>query len=483
MDSKIHTAKSQNYTSILQDYIRNSRFNTSETPKPTLILTPTDESQVGVMVRCAKVASLHLRIRSGGHDLEGLSYTSGVPFAILDLSSLRSIQIDLTNQTAPTAWVQSGATLGELYYQISKKSETLAFPAGVCPTVGVGGHITGGGYGNMMRKHGLTVDNLVDARIVDTDGRIRDRKSMGEDLFWAIRGGGAASFGVVLSYKINLVTIPKTVTVFDIIKTVEENASGILHQWQKVAYKMDKELFIRVSLASLKETARASFLAMYLGNCDKLVETMTSQFPELGLQKNDCKEMSWIRAVLMWAGFPKEAPETALLARNTGPSAFKMKSDYVTSPIPLTGLDGLLQRVRAERGKYYVKFNPYGGRMSEILATEAAFPHREGIIYKIQYVIVWNETGRAAEAYHLGKIREMYDYMEAFVTKNPRRAYLNYGDIDIGRVGNGTNGYEEARVYGVKYFGENFERLVRVKSVVDPSNFFRNEQSIPPMMV
>ncbi|XP_042041204.1 berberine bridge enzyme-like 8 [Salvia splendens] len=154
----------------------------------------------------------------------------------------------------------------------------------------------------MMMKHGLTVENLADARIVDADGRTRDRKSMGEDLFWAIRGGGGASFGVVLSYKINLVTIPKTVTVFDIIKTVAENASGILHKWQKVAYKMDKELFIRVSLASLKETARAIFLTMYLGNCDKLVEIMAAQFPELGLQKHDCKEMSWIRAAGLGMG-------------------------------------------------------------------------------------------------------------------------------------------------------------------------------------
>ena len=57
----------------------------------------------------------------------------------------------------------------------------------------------------MMRKYGLSVDNVIDAQMVDVQGRLLDRKSMGEDLFWAITGGGEASFGVVLAYKIKLV--------------------------------------------------------------------------------------------------------------------------------------------------------------------------------------------------------------------------------------------------------------------------------------
>ncbi|CAN1226599.1 Berberine bridge enzyme-like 2 [Linum grandiflorum] len=328
--------------------------------------------------------------------------------------NLRGIQIDAADQSG---WVQAGATLGELYYAISRKSNLLAFPAGVCPTVGVGGHLSGGGYGNLLRKYGLSVDHIVDAQIVDANGKFLDSKAaMGEDLFWAIRVRCSENDE----------------------RSVHEDASpaGELQDEERIA---DGESFDSGGVA-----------------------LMSKEFPELGLKKSDCLEMSWIDSVLWWGLDNAKNPEA------------------LTSRVPESVNFGKrIWKKMVESGKTGFVFNPYGGRMDEIAATETPFPHRKGNLWKIQFSIGWKEAGETAEKDFLSQIRRIYSYMTPFVSKNPRGAYLNYRDLDIGTGRPGKDSYAEGKVYGEKYFGVNFERLVKVKTAVDPSNFFWNEQSIP----
>ncbi|KAJ1420867.1 FAD-binding, type 2 [Sesbania bispinosa] len=480
----IFTPNNSSFSSVLQSYIRNLRFNTSTTRKPYLIITALHVSHVQTAVICAQKHNLQMKIRSGGHDYEGVSYVAEVPFFILDMFNLRSIEVDINTETA---LVQAGATLGEVYYRIAEKSKTHGFPAGVCPTVGVGGHISGGGYGNMMRKYGLSVDNVIDAQIVDVQGRLLDRKSMGEDLFWAITGGGGASFGVVISYKIKLVKVPETVTVFQVRRTLEQNATDIVYNWQHVAPFIDNDLFIRLILDVVNgtqngtKTVRATFIALFLGDSKTLVSLLNEKFPQLGLKQSDCIETSWLRSVLFWTNINiTERVEILLDRQPQSLNYLKRKSDYVKKRISKEGLEGIWKKM-IELVDAILYFNPYGGRMAEIPSTESPFPHRAGNLWKVQYQANWNQPGKEVAEHYINLTRKLHKYMTPFVSMNPREAFFNYKDLDLGINHNGKNSYDEGKVYGVMYFKDNFDRLVQIKTKVDPGNFFRNEQSIPTL--
>ncbi|OVA09346.1 FAD linked oxidase [Macleaya cordata] len=480
----IYTPNTSNYSTILESSIPNLRFLSTTTPKPHLIITPLQESHVQAAVICSKKHGIQIKVRSGGHDTEGLSYVSDVPFVMVDMFNLRAITIDVEHRTA---WVQAGATLGEVSYSIAKKSRKLGFPSGICPTIGVGGHFSGGGFGPLLRKYGLAADNVIDARIVDVHGRILDKESMGKDLFWAIRGGGR-SFGVILSWKIRLVPVPHNVTIYKIKKTLEQGATALALRWQEVAPKLPQELYIRATFDVVNSTTQkgdktiqATFHSLFLGDVEDLVIVMKERFPELGLERKDCTEMSWIQSVLYFGGasrFPVDGPLNVLLNRTEPKRFYKAKSDYVKEPISQIELEGIWRKM-LEQEEPTLSFIPYGGRMSEISEYEIPFPHREGNIFKILYLKYWDEEGVEASEKHFNRIRRMYRYMTPYVSKFPRGAYLNYRDIDLGQSKNGTATYLQSKAWGSKYFKNNYERLVYVKSKVDSENFFRDEQSIP----
>ncbi|KAB2637141.1 cannabidiolic acid synthase-like 1 [Pyrus ussuriensis x Pyrus communis] len=398
---------SPSFSSAFESSIQNLRFN-STNQKLLYISTPYLYEHVQAAIICSKIPRLQVKIRSGGHDYEALSYKADVPFIIIDLVKSNKVKV---NREKRTAWVQSGATLGELYYHVANESRgKLGFTAGVCPTIGVGGHITGGGQGVLMRKFGLSSDNTVDAIVVTADGVVVDRQSMGEDLVWAIK----------------LAPVPPKVTVFTIPRTLEQNATKLVHRWQAIAPKFHKDLFIRVILFTGKgsqggKTILANFIALFLGTTDQLVPLMQKSFPELELY------------------FDRNHVQKGFL---------KAKSDFVTKPISEKHLEAIWKVMQDGDAPAIMIWDPYGGQMAEIPEDFTPFPHRAGVLYNIQYFTKW-------------------------------AAYINYRDLDIGRNIKGT--LEEAKVWGEKYFKRNFERLAKIKGGVDYENFFKSEQNFVPI--
>ncbi|XP_059668953.1 berberine bridge enzyme-like 23 [Cornus florida] len=453
---------SPSYSSLMKSSQQNPRWLNSTDQKPLFLITPNSESEIQASILCSRNHGLQVRVLSGGHDYEGLSYRS----------------IDMEDEAA---WVQSGAVVGELYYSIAQKSPVHGFPAGICPSVGVGGHFGGGGFGTLVRKYGLAADQVIDANLIDVNGRILNRETMGEDLFWAIRGGGGASFGVIVSWKIKLVKVPPIVTAFSLDKKLDQGAIKIVHRWQYVANKFPEDLFIRILIQSDGESkgTKAQFQSLFLGRVNELIPLMNQSFPELGLSAQDCTEMTWIESVLYSAGYPKNHSVDVLLSRTDQyHSFFKGKSDFVKEPIPESGLQGIWERFLEEEIRLMI-MDPFGGRMNDISESELPFPHRKGNLYNTQYLAKWVVDNDTATIKHVNWIRNLYEYMRPFVSNSPRAAYLNYKDLDLGINQEGNTSYAQAKVWGIKYFKGNFERLIRVKTNTDPTNFFRNEQSIP----
>uniref|UniRef100_A0A2N9JAF0 FAD-binding PCMH-type domain-containing protein n=1 Tax=Fagus sylvatica TaxID=28930 RepID=A0A2N9JAF0_FAGSY len=369
---------------------------------------------------CSREGSWEIRVRSGGHSYEGTSYvaTDGAPFVIIDMMNLNRVWVDLETESA---WL------------------------GHAPLVGVGGHIGGGGFGLLSRKYGLAADNVVDALLVDANGRLLDREDMGEDVFWAIRGGGGGVWGIVYAWKIQLLKVPQTVTTFIVSRAgTKRHVAKLVNKWQYVAPYLEDDFYLSCFVgATLPEAVStgisATFKGFYLGPRSKALYILNQVFPEL---VSDLKNR-----YLQDKGY------------------FKAKSDYVRTPISFMGIRAALDSLE-EEPKGFVILDPYGGIMQNISSEYIAFPHRKGNLFAIQYLVAWQQEDN---------------------NKSSQAAFVNYMDFDLGVMElvktcvQSGDAVEIARLWGEKYFLKNYDRLVRVKTLIDPNNVFRNQQGIPPM--
>ena len=168
-------------------------YNAMIDKRPALIVRCTDVADVQAALKFATEHELRIAIRGGGHNGGGLGSVDGG--LVIDLGPMNGVRVD---PQARTVRVEGGATWGGVDHAAHPFG--LAVPSGIISTTGVGGLTLGGGLGHLSRKHGLTIDNLLEADVVLASGEVVTASAeQNPDLFWAIRGGGG-NFGVVTSF-------------------------------------------------------------------------------------------------------------------------------------------------------------------------------------------------------------------------------------------------------------------------------------------
>ena len=396
----------------------------------------------GVMVDWCRSNKLAFAVRCGGHSYEGFSQSASV---VIDTRMINSVAIDRANKTAT---VGAGASLGELYLAIA--SHGFTFPGGSCPTVGVSGHVLGGGYGYLARPFGLACDNLLSIDLIDAQGEpIRADAEQNADLFWASRGGGGGCFGVVTGYRLRLIALASVLTFNVKLSGLSvQRAAAIMNEWQAWAPRAPKSIDSNLVIAKDPHGGIVLRCAGQSIGASKELQRELRFLPSAPLTRR-----KYLDSITYFAGGQK--------GWNYPSYEMKGKSDYAASPLTDVGLSTLMNEVANGAGMYVI-CDSYGGAIADTAPDATAFAHRTGTLYCLQYGSTWTDPRETPT--RLSEMRSAYSAMRPYVSG---AAYINYCDLDLADWQNA-------------YWGQNLARLKQIKSKFDPDNIFRHAQSIPP---
>ena len=415
---------------------------------PGLIAYCQSPDDVALCVRWAARNDAAVAIRSGGHDYEGFSLNNGG--LVVDLSGYTGVTISPKSRTA---WIRAGTTLGTIYGELAKAQATL--PGGASSPVGAAGLTTGGGYGLMVRRHGMMCDRLRRVKMVDARGRVRDSATdpLGADVLWACRGGGGGSFGVVTDLEFDLVDMPEEVAYFSALWSWDDAlAESLLSRWFAWSQAMPRELTSVLTLAGgHPKTVRA--MGLFLGDAATLRPMLDR------LQQGTRQRRTTV------ASLPYIDAMEKIMGAESARQSWKMKSSFGAGPLSAAGVKATVRQFAAMPPAVtcLLEFDAFGAAVNDVRPSATAFPHRD-MTYLLQYQTYWNHPAAAPAAFAWAR--------DAFAAIDPytaRKSYRNYCDLDL-------SDWRE------RYFAGNYARLQAIKAELDPDDRFRFPQSIdvPP---
>ncbi|WP_064994748.1 FAD-binding oxidoreductase [Mesorhizobium sp. WSM1497] len=421
-------------------------YNRRTEARPALrALCSTPEAVAGV-VDWARRNGVPFATRSGGHSYEGYCCS---PDVVIDVQGLDSIDFDPREKTVS---VGAGVTLGAIYKALRDRGDNIGFVAGTCPTVGVAGHVLGGGYGFLARAYGLACDNLLSVGLVDANGlRIQASATANADLFWACRGGGGGSFGIATDFTFQTRRVDG-VYVFKLVWSLPKaRAKRLIKAWQAWA----------------PATHSAITPLLKVGKTDTGVYGMRCIGQSIGTEAQLRRELAVLTAVEPTGVVIQHKTFFAAVDGFSGGWAYmskysKERSDYVAS-LSDAGIDMLLDRLMGiPTGHVVALLNAYGGAINDVAAGDTAFAHRKGTGFCIHYYSEWE-----LKRYTSSRLRESASVFAPMRPHVSGGAYVNYCDADLAD-------YQHA------YWGANLARLKQIKRKYDPGNLFRHGQSVRP---
>lgn len=425
---------------------------------PKAMVVAASEADVAAGIDYCRTTGTPIAVRSGGHNYAGYSTTSGL---LISVAGLNRIKVDPARHLVT---VGAGVLLGDLYAALAEQQEMV--PAGTCPTVGVAGHLYGGGFGLHARKYGLLADNLLAARIALANGRVVTASARSNpDLFWAIRGGGGGNFGYATSFTLRTHPIgPLSAFKFEYPWS---GGRAAFAAWQAMiptlpaGLTMGSALLSNAPGTSNPAAMGVQVFGVYHGPASELeaiLKPLTAQAGEPSART--LKDMTFMEQVLYFGNC-----ESLQACKVPMQLDFHAKSTYVQRPYDATAIEALFRAVEQWPGTQancMIESFSYGGAVNSVSSTATAFPHRDQLFCSQQVAYFGPSEPAASKAAAVVWLNHLHAQL---APSGSGGAFVNYIDAD-------------QQDWQRSYYGGNWQRLRRVRGRYDPQGLFAFPQAI-----